>query len=103
MPGSAGEAIGPAEMQMMGMMGGAGDGGDAAPLTGHGFLLDKGVFTTIDHPDAVDETAVVGITGAADINDRGQIVGYYDGMAGIGQCASQGARPSASGSVSTDE
>jgi uncharacterized membrane protein len=71
MPGSAGEAIGPAEMQMMGMMGGAGDGGDAAPLRGHGFLLDGDVFTTIDHPDAVDETAMLGI------NSRGQILGGY--------------------------
>jgi uncharacterized membrane protein len=68
---SAGEAMAPAGMPMMGMMGGAGDGGDTASLTGHGFLLDRGVFTTIDHPDAVAETAVLGI------NSRGQIVGGY--------------------------
>ena len=38
----------------------------------HGFLRDrKGVFTTIDHPDAPLATA------ALDINDRGQIVGTY--------------------------
>ena len=47
------------------------DTGDPAPLIGHGFLLDKGVFTTIDHPDAVAET------GASSINKRGQIVGGY--------------------------
>ena len=47
------------------------DSGDAAQLTGHGFLLDKGVFTAIDHPDAVGETAVFGI------NNRGRIVGAY--------------------------
>jgi hypothetical protein len=36
---------------------------------GPGFLLDRGEFTTIDHPDAVLETASYGI------NNRGQIVG----------------------------
>jgi probable HAF family extracellular repeat protein len=65
------EAMGPAGMQMMGMMGAASDGSDAAPLLGHGFLLDKGVFTTIDHPDAVAETGALGI------NNRGRIVGAY--------------------------
>jgi hypothetical protein len=39
---------------------------------GPGFLLDRGKFTTIDHPDAVLETAPYGI------NNRGQIVGGYD-------------------------
>ena len=53
------------------MMGAPSDDSDAAPLTGHGFLLDKGVFTTIDHPDAVGETGALGI------NNRGQIVGAY--------------------------
>ena len=56
-------------MQMM--MDAPSDDSDAVPLTGHGFLLDKGVFTTIDHPDAVGETAATGI------NNRGQIVGAY--------------------------
>jgi uncharacterized membrane protein len=56
----------------------------------HGFLLDGDTFTTIDDPDALFAT------GAADINERGQIVGFYDGMTGIGQCASQGVPPSAS-------
>ena len=56
----------------------------------HGFLLNGDTFTTIDHPDALFAT------GAADVNNRGQIVGFYDGMTGIGQCASQGASTSAS-------
>jgi uncharacterized membrane protein len=63
------EAMAPGGMQMM--MGGASDGDDAAALIGRGFLLDRDVFTTIDHPDAVDETAVLGI------NRRGQMVGGY--------------------------
>ena len=56
-------------MQMM--MGAPGNGGDAAPLKDHGFLLDKGVFTSIDHPDAVAETVATGI------NNPGQILGQY--------------------------
>jgi uncharacterized membrane protein len=41
-------------------------------ITAHGFLRDeKGVFTTIDHPDAPLGTV------ALDINNRGQIVGAY--------------------------
>ena len=44
----------------------------------HGFLWDKGRFTTIDVPGA-DATTVT------DINDRGQIVGAYtEGPAGAG-------------------
>jgi hypothetical protein len=43
---------------------------------GSGFLLSRGKFTTIDHPDAELETA------AWDINSRGQIVGGYD-IAGV--------------------
>lgn len=39
---------------------------------GPGFLFDRGEFTTIDHPDAVLETAPFGI------NNRGQLVGGYD-------------------------
>jgi hypothetical protein len=40
--------------------------------TGHGFLLSKGVWTTIDFPGAL-------ATGCESINDAGQIVGnYYD-------------------------
>ena len=43
--------------------------GDAKDTT-HGFLLDRGVFTTIDPPGA-------SFTEAVGINDRGQIVGPY--------------------------
>ena len=39
---------------------------------GPGFVFDRGEFTTIDHPDAVFETAPYGI------NNRGQLVGGYD-------------------------
>jgi uncharacterized membrane protein len=67
---SQAETMAPAGMMQM-MMGGAGNGSDAAGLIGHGFLLDEDVFTAIDHPDAVAETAVIGI------NRRGQIVGGY--------------------------
>ena len=38
---------------------------------GPGFLLDRGEFTTIDHPKATLETAPYGI------NNRGQIAGIY--------------------------
>jgi probable HAF family extracellular repeat protein len=68
--------IAPAGMMQM-LMGGTSDSGDGAPLTGHGFLLDKGVFTTIDHPDAVAESAALGI------NNRGQIVGFYVDAEGV--------------------
>ena len=68
-PAAQAETMAPDAMQMM--MGAPSDDGDAAALTGHGFLLDKGVFTTIDHPDAVAETATTGI------NNRGQILGQY--------------------------
>jgi hypothetical protein len=68
-PAPEAEAMAPGAMQMM--MGDVGDGDDAAALIGHGFRLDGDVFTTIDHPDAIDETAVLGI------NRRGQIVGAY--------------------------
>jgi probable HAF family extracellular repeat protein len=43
---------------------------------GHGFLLDRGMVTPIDPPDA-DEDAPVGQTLAFDINDRNRIVGVY--------------------------
>jgi probable HAF family extracellular repeat protein len=39
---------------------------------GPGFLLDRGRFTTIEHPDDTLETQPLGI------NNRGQIVGGYD-------------------------
>jgi probable HAF family extracellular repeat protein len=97
---SQAETMGPAAMMQM-MMGGSGDSGDTAPLTGHGFLLDRdvfttldaqgavhafllnkrfgslreGVFTTIDHPDAASAPGLG--TAAFGINDRGRIVGTY--------------------------
>ena len=46
--------------------------GQSRDPLGPGFLLDQGKFTTINHPDAVLETAPYGI------NNRGQIVGGYD-------------------------
>ena len=36
----------------------------------HGYLLDDGEFTTIDAPGAIN-------TNASDINDRGEIVGFF--------------------------
>jgi probable HAF family extracellular repeat protein len=42
----------------------------------HGFLLERGRMTVIDHPDAPDDPAATN-TAASDINDRGQIVGFY--------------------------
>ncbi len=45
---------------------------DAAARNGHGFLLDQGVLTTIDAPDATRGTFVF------DINKPGQIAGAYD-------------------------
>ena len=41
----------------------------------HGFLLHKGVYTTIDIPGALQSTAV-------DINARGQTIGFYLDTAG---------------------
>lgn len=44
---------------------------------GHGFLLDKGVFTKLDVPDA-------SFTAIYDINNRGQMVGpYVDARGGV--------------------
>jgi probable HAF family extracellular repeat protein len=42
----------------------------------HGFLLERGQMTVIDHPDAPDNPAATN-TAAVDLNDRGQIVGFY--------------------------
>jgi probable HAF family extracellular repeat protein len=44
--------------------------------TVHGFLLSKGVYTTLDFPGAV-------ITQPSDINDAGRIVGAYLDSAGV--------------------
>src|SRR6266567_9389535 len=43
---------------------------------GHGFLLDKGVFTNIDFPGAATFTEAIGI------NAQGQISGIYDVASG---------------------
>jgi uncharacterized membrane protein len=54
----------------------------AAGGTIHGFLTDRGVLTTIDHPDAASVPATpdgqTG-TGTLGINDRGQVLGVYEG------------------------
>jgi probable HAF family extracellular repeat protein len=42
----------------------------------HGFLLQRGRLTAIDHPESPEGPAADN-TGATDINDRGQIVGFY--------------------------
>jgi probable HAF family extracellular repeat protein len=47
----------------------------------HGFLLERGQLTVIDHPDAPQDPAANN-TAAADLNDRGQIVGYYTDATG---------------------
>jgi probable HAF family extracellular repeat protein len=48
---------------------------------GHGFLLYQGKVTPIDPPDAnqanADKDVLAGNISAFDINDRGQIVGFY--------------------------
>lgn len=44
---------------------------DPVDPLGPGFLLDRGEFTTIDHPDAVLETVPYAI------NNRGHVVGFY--------------------------
>jgi uncharacterized membrane protein len=50
--------------------------------TSHGFLAKNGVLSTIDHPDAAtipsDPNSQTG-TGTLGINDRGEIVGVYEG------------------------
>jgi probable HAF family extracellular repeat protein len=42
----------------------------------HGFLSDRGVFSSINVPNAL-------ITSASGINDKGMIVGYYEDTAGL--------------------
>jgi uncharacterized membrane protein len=51
----------------------------------HGFLLERGKMTVIDHPDSPDDPAASN-TAASDINDRGQILlpapgAFYKGRA----------------------
>jgi uncharacterized membrane protein len=45
-------------------------------LVGHGYLWQDGFFTTIDHPDAVANTATF------ELNNRGEIVGFHDSFDG---------------------
>jgi uncharacterized membrane protein len=49
-----------------------------ANINFHGFVLSKGVYTTLD-----DLNGVVGTTSAQGINDQGQIVGYYADNTGV--------------------
>jgi probable HAF family extracellular repeat protein len=42
----------------------------------HGFLLERGQLTTIDHPESPDDPAAIN-TAVTDINERGQLVGFY--------------------------
>jgi uncharacterized membrane protein len=54
----------------------------AAGNTSHGFLVDRGAVTTIDHPKATTIPAAPGEqagTATTGINDRGQVVGAYQG------------------------
>jgi probable HAF family extracellular repeat protein len=47
----------------------------------HGFLLQRGQLTVIDHPESPDDPASRN-TSAVHLNDRGQIVGYYTDATG---------------------
>jgi probable HAF family extracellular repeat protein len=62
----------------------------------HGLLKSRATFTTIDDAGALSHT------GAVDINDRGQIVGFSDGTIGITACFA-GPSMSASDPESTEE
>jgi uncharacterized membrane protein len=60
----------------------------AAGNTSHGFLVDRGVVATIDHPKATTVPATPeGQAGTATtgIDDRGRIVGAYQGRDRIGR------------------
>ena len=55
----------------------------AAGTTSHGFVAEGGVVTAIDHPDATTVPAVPGGqagTATGGINDRGEILGAYEGQ-----------------------
>ena len=62
----------------------------------HGLLRSRSTFTTIDDPGTVSHT------GAVDINNRGQIVGFSDARIGLTACFA-GASTSASDPESTDK
>jgi uncharacterized membrane protein len=54
----------------------------AAGTTSHGFLAEPGVLTTIDHPGATTVPATAdgqAGTGTTGINDRGEVLGAYEG------------------------
>jgi uncharacterized membrane protein len=57
-----------------------GNYGDAAGAE-HGFVLRRGVVTTIDHPDATDAPNLTG-TRVVGTDDRGRLVGSYGDEAG---------------------
>ena len=57
-----------------------GNYGDAAGAE-HGFVLRRGVVTTIDHPGATASPALTG-TRVVGIDDRGRLVGSYGDDAG---------------------
>jgi probable HAF family extracellular repeat protein len=53
-----------------------------AGTTSHGYLFERGVFTPIDHPGATTTAAIPSGqagTGTLGINDRGQVLGIYEG------------------------
>jgi hypothetical protein len=56
-----------------------------ASLDAHGFLLSRGVFSSIDVPGAI-------LTNAFGINERGEIVGVYEDAAGFHGFVLAGAR-----------
>jgi uncharacterized membrane protein len=49
--------------------------GEDPVFAGHGFLLNKGTFTSFDFPGAL-------ATAPLDINEAGQVVGFYKDAAG---------------------
>jgi hypothetical protein len=61
----------------------------------HGYLLDKGRFTTIDVPGEP--------THALGLNDRGQVVGLYERVAGQAVEAREGASRCRSGSTRAED
>jgi hypothetical protein len=56
---------------------GASAAGSSAQIQFPGFLLDRGRYTAFEVAGAVTQTFPIGI------NDRGQIVGYYDDADGL--------------------
>jgi hypothetical protein len=48
-----------------------------------GFVLEKGVFTTVDVPDPSDPSGKAQQTAIQSINAKGEIVGSYDDSKGV--------------------